>query len=487
MSESPYMSTPSPPPPSLTGPKRYRPPQPDANTFDTQKEFLDSLHPVPIDTIASNNLRCPHCWKNYGQSDPGFDNAEDPVKLRCGHVFGEKCLKEAIFALPKTVRIDLVPLSYEPGSKGADLGRRLSAWVEQCGVEKGALLLGGNREKDFTRLLTEFHKQPSAENALGAEWTAVLAGALVARPRVDRVHIMENAVVFDTSPSPKSKSTNPFFSSPPDFLVNSSAIGSASPSSNTLDTLHQNSAAWLLANANFPFDYGASETGSFSPSTPTFSFLSGNQSDPGIPCGTDMISSGKVASATSEKTIPTGSTDDIGISYSKDTPKKKLSMKAALKQQLNKKMSPSTAIKVDTDADVEAEKAKLDAVLKKLDDPSLVSYLPYTLQYQMAGDPFNPTEHYLDPSTHISASQALMSMVSAGVGKAEEVKAGKSDALDHLHNNVKVSLYREAQNKAQTILKAAEKKKAKQKEQQLMAEKRAQKAKGKWRKRDTIR
>jgi hypothetical protein len=76
--------------------KRYVPPQPDKNTFASQQEFLDSLDQsvVPISSLQSNNLKCPHCWKIYGESDPDTDNAERPLKFRCGHVFGDACMKE---------------------------------------------------------------------------------------------------------------------------------------------------------------------------------------------------------------------------------------------------------------------------------------------------------------------------------------------------------------------------------------------------------
>jgi hypothetical protein len=136
---------------NLLPPKaRYRGPRADKDTFETQEEFLNSLETIPIESVE--HRRCPHCWKDYGESDPGFDNAEAPVKLRCSHVFGEKCLRD-LFGLPERVKVDMVPLSYAPGSNGADLGQRLSKWVSHCGVDKGALLIGGNREKDFTKLV----------------------------------------------------------------------------------------------------------------------------------------------------------------------------------------------------------------------------------------------------------------------------------------------------------------------------------------------
>lgn len=105
---------------SLKGKKKYTPPMPDENTFDTQEEFVKSLVPVPISSIPEVDRKCPHCWKRFGETDPGYDNAEDPVKFRCGHAFGEKCMKE-VFRLPIPVKVELHPLSFGSGSRGAKL------------------------------------------------------------------------------------------------------------------------------------------------------------------------------------------------------------------------------------------------------------------------------------------------------------------------------------------------------------------------------
>lgn len=72
------------------GKKRYVAPKADEKAFKTQKEFLDSLKVVPRESLADYNRKCAHCWKFYGESDPGLQNAEEPVKFRCGHAFGTK-------------------------------------------------------------------------------------------------------------------------------------------------------------------------------------------------------------------------------------------------------------------------------------------------------------------------------------------------------------------------------------------------------------
>jgi hypothetical protein len=119
---------PPPGPPGMSNRRRYQPPRPDVYTFATQEKFFESLHPVSIESVPEKNRKCAHCWKCYGESDPGLDNAELPVKFRCGHVFGEKCMKH-LFALPEVVRFDFEKLSFGPGSRGAALGAVLHAYL----------------------------------------------------------------------------------------------------------------------------------------------------------------------------------------------------------------------------------------------------------------------------------------------------------------------------------------------------------------------
>lgn len=103
-------------------------PEADVAAFETQQEFLDSLKPVPLDSVDENSRRCAYCWRSYGESNPGYDDAEAPVRFNCNHVFGEQCMR-SLFAVRDPIRVDLKPLSFAPGSRGADLGSRLSAYV----------------------------------------------------------------------------------------------------------------------------------------------------------------------------------------------------------------------------------------------------------------------------------------------------------------------------------------------------------------------
>jgi hypothetical protein len=109
---------------------QYVAPMPNENTYDSQEEFLDSfeLARVPKASLEDGGHRCAHCWKFYGDSDPGFDNAEGPVKFRCGHIFGEECMRD-LFTMPPTEKIPIGPISFEPGTFGALLGHMLDNFV----------------------------------------------------------------------------------------------------------------------------------------------------------------------------------------------------------------------------------------------------------------------------------------------------------------------------------------------------------------------
>ncbi|KAL1796166.1 hypothetical protein ACET3X_004706 [Alternaria dauci] len=109
----------------------YVPPRPDADTFADQQAFLDSLASISIDSVGEDSKKCPTCWKPYGEeADPGYDNSEQPVRLKCRHVFGDKCLRDT-FGLPTTSTVTLEPLAFGPGSRGRQLGQRLHAYWQK--------------------------------------------------------------------------------------------------------------------------------------------------------------------------------------------------------------------------------------------------------------------------------------------------------------------------------------------------------------------
>ena len=101
----------------------------DGGTLASQQEFLDSLKPIPLESVEENSRKCGYCWRTYGEPNPGQDDAEAPVQFqKCKHVFGEQCMR-SLFAIREPVRVDLKPLSFAPGSRGADLGSRLRSYV----------------------------------------------------------------------------------------------------------------------------------------------------------------------------------------------------------------------------------------------------------------------------------------------------------------------------------------------------------------------
>ncbi|KAL1611959.1 hypothetical protein SLS60_000182 [Paraconiothyrium brasiliense] len=190
----------------------YRGPQADAATFTTQQKFLDSLAPIPVESVDADSRRCSYCWKQYGESNPGCDDAEAPVKFQCEHVFGEKCMR-ALFAIKEPARVDLIPLSFSPGSKGADLGSRLSAYIDSQGVEKSELT-SSDRKKHFAHLLQEV--MPTVKSIpdsppgplhgrglelLGKDWLGLVYEMFTQSGfPPGPFHLLENAIVIDDEP-----------------------------------------------------------------------------------------------------------------------------------------------------------------------------------------------------------------------------------------------------------------------------------------------
>jgi hypothetical protein len=179
--------------PSEKNKTRYTPPQPDANTFATQEAFLESLAPVAMDSIDKNSARCPSCWKPYGEAaDPGFDNSELPVRLRCNHVFGDKCLR-ATFALPGTASITLRPLAFSPGSRGRVLGQRLHSYAQ-----KQSSIGDEGNVGVFTNMLAAEREGLIA--SLGQLWYSIikeLRSRVLGGPAFHKVTLLDNAMILD--------------------------------------------------------------------------------------------------------------------------------------------------------------------------------------------------------------------------------------------------------------------------------------------------
>lgn len=91
------------------------------------EEFLQTLSRVEISTLGTDNVKCSICKQEYGilredstelasgsdQGLPGEETPEYPVKLSCGHVFGEWCIKTWLLGQPAscpTCRLQFEPV-----------------------------------------------------------------------------------------------------------------------------------------------------------------------------------------------------------------------------------------------------------------------------------------------------------------------------------------------------------------------------------------
>ncbi|KAF2727404.1 hypothetical protein EJ04DRAFT_557409 [Polyplosphaeria fusca] len=160
-----------------------------------QEEFLDRLEPVPIDSVCSNSPKCPYCWKPHGEPDEGLDNAEQPVRFVCGHVYGEHCAKHIMFPLPQHTQTELQPLTFEPGSRGDDLGCLLSRF---CLVTSPI-----HQHKHSLRFMKNLCHELLRGNAIrsmsimGRFWSGVILFILNRPNELLSVEFFENAVVYN--------------------------------------------------------------------------------------------------------------------------------------------------------------------------------------------------------------------------------------------------------------------------------------------------
>lgn len=177
--------------------KRYRPPRADKNTFATQQEFLDSLHVTDISGIDENDRKCALCRKPYGEPpDPGFDNSEEPVMLRCSHAFGDKCLQN-LFGLPPKISAQLVPLRFSVASYGMVLGKRLHAYV-RANMDKPL----DDLTEIMLKLTEEIGTAQQSLKILGKHWGVTLNKVLLVDYDLAAIRLMENGLVFDISLNP---------------------------------------------------------------------------------------------------------------------------------------------------------------------------------------------------------------------------------------------------------------------------------------------
>jgi hypothetical protein len=82
--------------------------------------FTDQLEKLEISSIAQDDMKCLHCWGNYGEED----GCQLPVKTPCGHVYGQQCLIESLVAvslLCPLCRVDIVALVPLPSTTNLPL------------------------------------------------------------------------------------------------------------------------------------------------------------------------------------------------------------------------------------------------------------------------------------------------------------------------------------------------------------------------------
>jgi hypothetical protein len=203
-------------PPMQAKGKRYIPPRPNANTFATQQEFLESLQPIELEQVDEDKRKCPICWKKFGEDpDPGFDNSELPVKLRCNHCFGHKCLA-SLFRLPETSRLALEPFSSVPGKRGYLLGEKLLTYrlKHESDVR--------NDVEIFQDMIKKAADRKVGLELFGRYWVSIIQDITSSSGQygyMTGLTIMENAVLmaFDGPPI-SDKELSPFQNSVHQFL-----------------------------------------------------------------------------------------------------------------------------------------------------------------------------------------------------------------------------------------------------------------------------
>jgi hypothetical protein len=172
---------------------RYLPPQPDARTFQTQQEFLDSLTPIAIGSVDPNNRKCPICWKPFGEAaDPGFDNTEEPVRLRCDHVFGNKCLIHT-YALPGTSAVEIRPLTFSPKSRGTALGQKLHVYAEGYNVDSTST----TKTEIFSKMVEESYRPEKGAQVFGDHWWPVIRQLQSGTHDLGGITLLDNAIILD--------------------------------------------------------------------------------------------------------------------------------------------------------------------------------------------------------------------------------------------------------------------------------------------------
>jgi hypothetical protein len=117
-----------------------------------------------------------------------------PVKFRCGHAFGERCMKEQLFRMPDLITTQLRPLEFEEGSMGFRLAQGLRKCVEEARNDS-TIQPGDHVRKACSKLMKRLWKNQDTGNYLDRDWHIYIRNVLNFRNRVLAVQIFENAIV----------------------------------------------------------------------------------------------------------------------------------------------------------------------------------------------------------------------------------------------------------------------------------------------------
>ncbi|KAF2020360.1 hypothetical protein BU24DRAFT_416067 [Aaosphaeria arxii CBS 175.79] len=200
--------------------QKYSPPRADKNTFATHEDFFQSIESgalTSVDLLRENDRKCAHCWKQYGESDPGLNNAESPVMFKCGHAFGQECMKD-LFKLPPKFTVNLKALAFEPGSGGADFADkirqfidlqrprrdpfgRIEYWNSRVDTAPGQEQLLATQSEHIRRICRLLShelrsRHPSVSNLFGP-WVEAIVQLFSRAEKVVRIHFLDNGIVFD--------------------------------------------------------------------------------------------------------------------------------------------------------------------------------------------------------------------------------------------------------------------------------------------------
>jgi len=68
----------------------------------SKRDFVRSLPVIDVDSIAKEDMRCPHCWCNFDEEDEdGKRDSPVHAPYPFGHVYGKSCLLELMLHMER--------------------------------------------------------------------------------------------------------------------------------------------------------------------------------------------------------------------------------------------------------------------------------------------------------------------------------------------------------------------------------------------------